>query len=64
MVGEGREGGHKFAPSYKRDFAELYHRQITFKLSIFTNCGGRGCVLDVLMDFRQSKVEKAVEESI
>ena len=26
--------------------------------------GGWGCVLDVLMDFRQSKVEKAVEESI
>ena len=64
MVEEGGGGGTNLPPSYKRDFAELYHRQITFKLSIFTNCGGRGCVLDVLMDFRQSKVEKAVEESI
>ena len=61
----GGGGGPNLPPSYKRAFAELYDRQITFKLSIFTNCGGGGgCVLEVLMDFRQSKVEKAVEESI
>ena len=42
MVEEGRGGGGpNLPPSYKRDFAELYHRQITFKLIIFTNCGGR-----------------------
>ena len=37
--GGGR--GTNLPPSYKRDFAELYHRQITFKLSIFTNCRER-----------------------
>lgn len=64
-------------PSYKRDFAELiYDRQITFKLSILASLHlsilasllilrGWGVVLfALLMDFRLSEDEKAVEESI
>ena len=59
MVEEGGGGGTNLPPSYKRDFAELYHRQITFKLSIFTNCGGRGgCVLDGLWIFASQKLKK------
>ena len=42
LGGGGGGDGTKVPPSYKRDFSGLYHRQITFKLSIFTNCGGGG----------------------